>query len=125
MITWFKNKESEGVASLYSTNITLNATSSLPFEHAYKVRLGKDEEGNLAIEPLDRNRVESGELEESDLYDIAYHKSYSRISSTPLMSLLSETFGLKLSKEAKKYKTHFDNSSNCLIIKIDRKGEPR
>lgn len=122
MITWFKNKEVEGYASLYSTNITLNATSSIPFARAYKVRLGRDEEGNLAVEPLDRTRVESGSIDGNGLYDISYHKSYSRISSTQLMGLLEESFGFSLGKQARKFKTVFDSASGCLIIKVAGQG---
>lgn len=51
-IHWFEAKEREGQASLTCHYITLNTVASVPFQYAYKVQVGLNEEGNLVIEPL-------------------------------------------------------------------------
>jgi len=51
-ITWLNAKEREGVASFYSTNITLNTVASVPFEYAYRVQVGIDDQIMLLFSHL-------------------------------------------------------------------------
>ena len=121
MIKWINVKAKTGVASLYANNITLNTTAMYPFEPAYRVQVGIDDNGDIAIQPLSQSVVESGDLDESCLLKIERHKSFARISSVSLMKQLSESIGIKLSTTPVRFETSWDSEENILTIHI--KGE--
>ena len=118
MIKWFNVKAKNGVASLYSNNITLNTTAMYPFESAYKVQVGVDDNGNSVIQPLTKAVVESGDLDESCLLKIERHKSFARISSTTLMKQIGEILKITLSKVPTQYETNWDPEENVLTILV-------
>ena len=118
MIKWFNVKTKNGVASLYNNNITLNTTAMYPFEIAYKVQVGLSEEGNVAIQPLTKAFIETGNLDESCLLKIERHKSFARISSVSLMKQIAEALKLELSKNPIQYETSWDSEENILTILI-------
>ena len=62
MIKWINVKAKNGVASLYSNNITLNTTAMYPFEIAHKVQVGLTDDGNVVIQPLTKASQESHPL---------------------------------------------------------------
>jgi len=115
-ITWLNAKEREGVASLYSTNITLNTVASVPFEYAYRVQVGIDDEDNVVIQPLSKDRVERGDLDEYAIQKIAIKKSYSRISSTDIMKRIAQTLNITLDETPRRFKTKWDDKENILHI---------
>ena len=121
MIKWINVKAKTGVASLYANNITLNTTAMYPFEPAYRVQVGIDDNGDIAIQPLSQSVVESGDLDESCLLKIERHKSFARISSVSLMKQLSESIGIKLSTNPVRFETSWDSEENILTINV--KGE--
>ena len=121
MIKWINVKAKTDVASLYSNNITLNTTAMYPFEPAYRVQVGIDDNGDIAIQPLSQSVVESGDLDESCLLKIERHKSFARISSVSLMKQLSESIGIKLSTTPVRFETSWDSEENILTIHV--KGE--
>ncbi len=121
MIKWINVKAKTGVASLYANNITLNTTAMYPFEPAYRVQVGIDDNGDIAIQPLSQSVVESGDLDESCLLKIERHKSFARISSVSLMKQLSESIGIKLSTTPVRFETSWDSEENILTIHV--KGE--
>lgn len=116
MIKWFNVKERNGVASLYSNNITLNTTAMYPLDFAYKVQVGIDDDKSILIKPLSKDVVESGVLDECCLLKLETHKSFARISSTLLMKQISEELGLALSKTPIQFETKWDSVENVLII---------
>ena len=118
MIKWFNVKAKNGVASLYSNNITLNTTAMYPFENAYKVQVGLDDNGNIVIQPLTKAVVESGDLDESCLLKIERHKSFARISSTTLMKQIGEILNITLSKVPTQFETSWDPEENVLTILV-------
>ncbi len=118
MIKWINVKAKNGVASLYSSYMTLNTTAMYPFETAYRVQVGIDDKGNIAIQPLTQSVVESGDLDESCLLKIERHKSFARISSVSLMKQLSESIGIKLSTTPVRYETSWDSEENILTIHV-------
>ncbi len=123
MIHWINEKEKVGAATLYSTNLTLNAIASIPFELAYKVQVGIDgDSGEVLVKPLSKERVDRGDLPKGTLYDIALKKSYSRISATGLMSTIAEELGITLGKEPFKCQTRYDNSNGYLVISVKKGG---
>lgn len=118
MIKWFNVKAKNGVASLYSNNITLNTTAMYPFEDAYKVQVGLDDNNNIVVQPLTKAVVESGDLDESCLLKLERNKSFARISSTSLMKQIGEALNLKLSKVPVQFETSWDPEANVLTILI-------
>ena len=118
MIKWFNVKAKNGVATLYSNNITLNTTAMYPFEDAHRVQVGLDDNGNIVIQPLTKAVVESGDLDESCLLKLERHKSFARISSTSLMKQISDAIGVTLSKEPIRYETSWDSEKNILTILV-------
>lgn len=115
-IKWFSTKEKIGSASFYATNITLNTIASVPFEYAYRVQVGIDDNGNIVIEPLSKERVIRGDLDEYDLLTIAVKKTYSRISSTALMKRIQESLNINLKENSMKFDTKWVEKDNLLII---------
>ena len=118
MIKWFNVKAKNGVATLYTNNITLNTTAMYPFDIAHKVQVGLSEEGNIVIQPLTKAVVEKGDLDESCLLKIERHKSFARISSVSLMKQISEALNIELSKAPIQYETSWDSEKNILNILI-------
>ena len=120
MVKWFNVKAKNGVASLYSNSITLNTTAMYPFEEAYRVQVGLDDNKNIVIQPLTRTVVESGDLDESCLLKLEKNKSFARISSTTLMKQIAEAIGIELSKNAVQFETMWDAKENVLTILVNR-----
>ena len=118
MIKWFNVKAKNGVATLYSNNITLNTTAMYPFEDAHRVQVGLDDNGNIVIQPLTKAVVESGDLDESCLLKLERHKSFARISSTSLMKQIGEVLNISLSKSPVQYETSWDPEANVLTILV-------
>ena len=116
MIKWFNVKAKNGVASLYSNNITLNTTAMYPFEDAHRVQVGLDDDNNIVIQPLSKAVVESGKLDESCLLKLERHKSFARISSTSLMKQIGEVLKITLSKSPVQFETSWDSEKNVLTI---------
>lgn len=118
MIKWINVKAKNGIATLYSNNITLNTTAMYPFDLAYKVQVGIDDNNNIVIQPLSEAIVESGDLDESCLLKLERHKSFARISSVSLMKQLSEELGIELSKNPVQFETSWDSVENILTIHV-------
>ena len=116
MIQWFNVKDRSGVASFYPNNITLNTTAMYPFETAFKVQVGLDEDKNVVIMPLSKETVESGVLDECCLLKIEMHKSFARISSSSLLRQIAEELGLELNKKPIQFATRWDSVENVLIV---------
>ena len=116
MIKWFNVKAKNGVASLYSNNITLNTTAMYPFEDAHRVQVGLNDYGDIVIQPLSKSVVEKGDLDESCLLKLERHKSFARISSTSLMKQIGEALNISLSKVPVQFETSWDPEENVLTI---------
>ena len=118
MIKWFNAKERNGMASLYSNNITLNTVAMYPLDYAFRVLVGIDDDKNIVIKPCSKNEVESGTLDESRLLKLEIHKSFARISSSLLMRQIAEELKIELSKVAFRYETTWDDNKNILTINV-------
>ena len=118
MIKWFNAKERNGMASLYSNNITLNTVAMYPLDYAFRVLVGIDDDKNIVIKPCSKNEVESGTLDESRLLKLEIHKSFARISSSLLMRQIAEELKIELSKVAVRYETMWDDNENILTINV-------
>ena len=113
MIKWFNVKDRNGVASFYANNITLNTTAMYPLDTAYKVQVGMDDKNNVVIQPLTKEVVESGALDECCLLKIEFHKSFARISSVQLLKQISEVLRIPFTNKPTQFETTWDSKVVC------------
>ena len=118
MITWLSTKDEIGSASLYASNITLNTVAMNKFLTAYRVMVGIDDNNNIILAPLDKDRVLRGDLKEEQLQKISSKKTYSRISSSSLMRQIGTRLNITFSSTPIKCETRWDDNNNVLILKI-------
>ena len=123
MITWLSTKDEIGSASLYASNITLNTVAMNKFVTAYRVMVGIDDENNIILAPLDKDRVLRGDLKEEQLQKISSKKTYSRISSSSLMRQIGSRFNIAFSSTPIKCETRWDDNNNVLILKIKEENK--
>ena len=123
MITWLSTKDEIGSASLYASNITLNTVAMNKFTTAYRVMVGIDDENNIILAPLDKDRVLRGDLKEEQLQKISSKKTYSRISSSSLMRQIGSRLNIAFSSTPIKCETRWDDNNNVLILKIKEENK--
>ena len=123
MITWLSTKDEIGSASLYASNITLNTVAMNRFVTAYRVMVGIDDNNNIILAPLDKDRVLRGDLKEEQLQKISSKKTYSRISSSSLMRQIGSRLNIAFSSTPIKCETRWDDNNNVLILKIKEENK--
>ena len=123
MITWLSTKDEIGSASLYASNITLNTVAMNKFLTAYRVMVGIDDDSNIILAPLDKDRVLRGDLKEEQLQKISSKKTYSRISSSSLMRQIGNRLNIAFSSTPIKCETRWDDNNNVLILKIKEENK--
>ena len=123
MITWLSTKDEIGSASLYASNITLNTVATNKFLTAYRVMVGIDDDSNIILAPLDKDRVLRGDLKEEQLQKISSKKTYSRISSSSLMRQIGSRLNIAFSSTPIKCETRWDDNNNVLILKIKEENK--
>lgn len=123
MITWLSTKDEIGSASLYASNITLNTVAMNKFVTAYRVMVGIDDNSNIILAPLDKDRVLRGDLKEEQLQKISSKKTYSRISSSSLMRQIGSRLNIAFSSTPIKCETRWDDNNNVLILKIKEENK--
>ena len=123
MITWLSTKDEIGSASLYASNITLNTVAINKFLTAYRVMVGIDDNNNIILAPLDKDRVLRGDLKEEQLQKISSKKTYSRISSSSLMRQIGSRLNIAFSSTPIKCETRWDDNNNVLILKIKEENK--
>lgn len=123
MITWLSTKDEIGSASLYASNITLNTVAMNKFLSAYRVMVGIDDDNNIILAPLDKDRVLRGDLKEEQLQKISSKKTYSRISSSSLMKQIGSRLNIAFSSTPIKCETRWDDNNNVLILKIKEENK--
>ena len=123
MITWLSTKDEIGSASLYASNITLNTIAMNKFVTAYRVMVGIDDDNNIILAPLDKDRVLRGDLKEEQLQKISSKKTYSRISSSSLMRQIGSRLNIAFSSTPIKCETRWDDNNNVLILKIKEENK--
>ena len=123
MITWLSTKDEIGSASLYASNITLNTVAMNKFLTAYRVMVGIDDNNNIILAPLDKDRVLRGDLKEEQLQKISSKKTYSRISSSSLMRQIGSRLNIVFSSTPIKCETRWDDNNNVLVLKIKEENK--
>lgn len=117
-IEWLSKKKSDGMVSIYRNNLTFNMVSSAYLNDAFRLRIGVEGE-HIVIEPLDKERVFRGDIDENTIYELKRKRSYSRLADTNLVNAIAEHFNLDLSIEPLKRKTHWDEARKVLVIELE------
>ena len=94
MFQWFSKSEKNAIATIYSTNITINKPGVDILANSYAVMLGLDESN----------------------YKIALHPI--SVSSTDFVSKIGNLINHDFSKKPLKYKCYYDQKENLLIIDL-------
>lgn len=117
-IAWLSKKKVDGMVSIYHSNLTFNMVSSAFLNDAYRLRIGIDGK-NIVVEPLDKERVFTGDIDPDTIYELKRKRSYSRVADTGLISEIVEYCKLDLSNEPLKKKTHWDEKRKVLVIELE------
>ncbi len=125
---WTSRKPSEGIATIYESNITLNKSASTHFETAYRVLLGLDRENQkIAIKPINKQEHERGSVPDEKQHKITVRPSYARVSNKKFIKEAAQIANINLSENnAVKYKTLWNSQEGCLVIDLEaHRGEIR
>lgn len=117
---WTSRKKSDGMATLYENNITLNKSASTHFEKAYRVMLGFDPEAKrIAVKPISKQDYERGIIPEEKRHKISLRPSYARVSNKRFMQDVAALLGITLKDSAAiKVRTHWSLEDKALIIDL-------
>jgi hypothetical protein len=119
---WASKKPTDGVATLYESNITLNKVASSHFETAHKklILLGFDAKGKrIAIKPLSKEDLELGIFPEDKRHRITLKPSYARVSNKKFMKEVSDELGISLdANTSHKYKAIWSAEDQALVIDL-------
>ncbi len=123
---WVSRKPSEGIATLYESNITLNKSASTHFERAYSVLLGLDKtQRKIAIKPISKQEFERGAIPKEKRHKITVRPSYARVCNKKFIQEAIELADINLhDNNALKFKTVWSAEDKALIIDLnDVRGE--
>lgn len=121
MITWFSKTDIKAIATISTTNITVNKVGSKYLEQAYFVQLGLDKQNKqIIIHPLTKQEADLNLIEQDSLFKLSIHSSYARISSTAFINFISETFSIKYNKNGTKYICNYDLNNINLVIDLSK-----
>ena len=117
MIRWINEKEKEGSASFYETNLTLNSVAAAPFETVEYVRFGIDEAGNVVVAAVPFEDIERELVDVKSCYKMVSHKGYARVSSTALLRSIASEINMKFGDKPLQFPTIWNEKDNHLIIR--------
>lgn len=119
-IKWYGRNEDDYIVSINKNNITLNkACSETVSDYAY-CRLGfSTENKQLIIQPISYDRIANKELD-SEVFDLYFTRSYSRIACTKFLTVASENLGVEFTSEQKKYGVIWNDKLQVLVVDIER-----
>lgn len=118
---WFSKNESDLIATIYDTNITLNKAASDHFETAYSVMLGYDPSSKIiGIKPLTKEAVTLGHIPEDQKIRISVWQSYARISNKMFISSIADDLNIVFKKsEAHKFRCEWDKTERLLRVYLN------
>src|SRR5574344_876997 len=116
-ISWFKKDVHEGVATVYSTNITINKKGCSRLDEYYGVLIGLVEKDKLiVIKPLTKDETLSPINSGNSPLKLSFGLSYARVSSCEFIKSVSSLINYNFAQGAKKYYTRWEEKENILII---------
>jgi hypothetical protein len=119
-ILWFDEKNKDLIATIATSNITLNKPAKGLIDFAYSVMIGVNpDECKAYIKALNKETVEKGGIPQSQLYTVTIRQSYGRISNKEFIKRISQLTG-KNYDTPKKYLMTYDSNEHMLIIDLKR-----
>lgn len=116
MIEWFNKSNKKMLATIYSTNITINKPGLEKIDGAYAARVGLDKDSSqLVIKPMSKDEYEKYGKDEN-LFVFSGGTTYTRISSTDLISFISEFLKINFKIAPKKYECTYNSSKDYLVV---------
>ncbi|HEY8444850.1 MAG TPA: hypothetical protein VIK94_01830 [Bacilli bacterium] len=98
-IQWF-SKESQAIATIYETNITLNTVASTHFKNIYATLIGYDKTDDaIVIKAITKDEVTMGLYQEDELVPISIRPSYGRINSKSIINNINKYHPLDFTKK--------------------------
>lgn len=119
-ITWFNEEKKDLIATISESNITLNKPAKNLIDYAYSVMIGLDaSECKAYIKALDKESVEKGNYNKSQLYTVTIKSSYGRISNKGYIKEISKLLNISFDKP-KKYYISYNADEHLLEIDLSR-----
>ena len=121
MIQWFNKNDKKMMATIYPTNITINKPGLDKISHASACMVGIDEEEKkIAIRPLTKTQFDSHLFDEGSIFVLSGGKTYTRISSTEFVNVISDLLGYDFKNGVKKFSCTYDDESDMLMIDLTK-----
>lgn len=118
-IQWFNKALKDGIASLYSTNITINKVGAINLDNAEYVQFGISIEDNcIIIKPININDIDY--VDKNLLLNLTYGPTYARISNSDLIKMIEDKFNLEFNSTPRKFKTKYIEGDNLLLIDLNK-----
>ena len=118
MITFFEEKNKNGYASIYETNITLSSNMLNYLKECYRIRCGIDsDENKIYLFPLNKDQSLSNEYNIDSLLKPSFSKTYAKISSSTFIRFIKEQLKFEISPNKYiKFKYEYDDNKKVIII---------
>lgn len=124
MIQWFSKNEKSAIATICSTNITINKPGMEMISTAYACMLGLDsDDEKIAIQPISKDEYDGRQFPLECMFVLSGGKTYTRISSTDFVSRVGDFLHYDFKKKPKKFNCFFDQHENLLIIDLKKEIE--
>lgn len=121
-IQWF-SKNTQGVATIYETNITLNTVACDFLKDAYATLIGYDKDNDiLLIKSLNREESCMPKYNENDLHRVTIKSSYGRINGKGIIRNITQFFPLDFTRK-NMFKFLCDWDASQRILKVYLKKE--
>ena len=119
-ILWFNEDKKDLIATISESNITLNKPAKSLIDYAYCVMIGLDSNKSMAyIKAVDKESVEKGLYNKSQLYTVTIKSSYGRISNKSFIREISKITGDSYDTP-KKYYMEYNKDEHILEIDLER-----
>lgn len=117
---WASKKPSDGIATLYESNITLNKAASSHFERAYNVLLGLDpEKQRIAVKPISKEETDIGAIPAEKRHKITVKSSYARVSNKKFLKEVADLINIDLKdNNSFKFKAKWNSEESLLVIDL-------
>ena len=90
-IQWFNKALKDGIASIYSTNITINKVGAINLDNAEYVQVGISlEDRYVIIKPININDIDF--VDKNLLLNLTYVPIYARIANFYLIKMIDQKF---------------------------------
>ena len=114
-IQWFNKALKDGIASIYSTNITINKVGAINLDNAEYVQVGISlEDRYVIIKPININDIDFVDK------NLLLNLTYGRISNSDLIKMIEQKFELEFNSTPRKFKTKYIEGDNLLLIDLNK-----